>query len=487
MLLRVCQSNCGHPIRCACLMLSIGRRLFCTVLLSYLAIGAVGLTLARWHLADGTRLSTLPGETAAIEALKDDIQAAYRRAGGWSFLPLDVAERRDWLRHELQRLQQMPQVGDSGDQPVSPTLGNRLGLLDTTGTTLTGLVPGRALIAAASIDTRERTLAVDGAIIGRLVESRSDNPADELAVAFMLEQQDSLAIVAGVGLLLGTLVAAGLAGYFRRAIRQLVAGARELESGHFDARLPAKRTDELGQLAEAFNHLAARLGANELARAQWVADTSHELRTPLAVVSAQIEALQDGVRPATPEHLAVMQRQILALTRLVDDLSALAQPEVGGLRCEMQQLMVWPLVLDVAASIRDKAYAAGLQIDIGEAPARSTMQGDPLRLRQVICNALENSMRYTAAGGRIEIGGRTQADVLHILIADTAPGVPPDMLDRLGERFFRIEPSRSRTSGGTGLGLALCRRIVQAHAGHIEFTNATLGGLLVDIALPLEK
>jgi two-component system, OmpR family, sensor histidine kinase BaeS len=265
-----------------------------------------------------------------------------------------------------------------------------------------------------------------------------------------------------------------------------VAGARELESGHFDVRLPAQRADELGQLAEAFNHLAARLGAIESARAQWVADTSHELRTPLAVVRAQIEALQDGVRPATPEHLAVMLRQILALTRLVDDLAELAQPVVGGLRCEMQQFDLWPLVVDVAASFSDKARAAGLQLDLREAPARSAVRGDALRLRQVLCNVLENSLRYTAAGGRIEVIGQTQAEVLHILIADTAPGVPPTLLDRLGERFFRVEPSRSRASGGTGLGLAMCRRIVEAHAGHVEFTNATLGGLRVDIALPLE-
>ncbi len=467
-------------------MLSIGQRLFAAVLLSYLTIGAVGLMLARWHLGDGPPATASPGETEALEGLKADLEAQFRSRGGWSFLPSEDAQRRDWLPQQLRRLQLTPQVCAAACQPVSSTLGSRLGLIDTAGKTLSGRVPSRALIAAASIDTRVRTVAVDGAIIGRLVESRSDNPADELAIAFLLEQQGKLAIIAGIGLLLGALLAAGLAGYFRRPILQLVAGTRELELGHFDARLPIQRRDELGQLAGAFNKLAARLDANEQARAKWVADTSHELRTPLAVVRAQIEALQDGVRPATPEHLALMLRQILALTRLVDDLAALAQPEVGGLHCEMQPLMAWPLVLDVAASFSDKAHAAGLQIQIGDAPARSAVRGDALRLRQVLCNVLENSLRYTAAGGHIDIGVRTRASVLHILIADTAPGVPPHLLDRLGERFFRVEVSRSRASGGTGLGLALCRRIVQAHAGHIEFTDAALGGLCVDIALPLE-
>ena len=210
-------------------MLPIGQRLFGAVLVSYLITCGVGLTLVRWHLAGGTQVSTSPGETEALELLKADLQALYRSRGGWSFLPSDAQERLDWLPNEFRRLQQIPKLSASSDPPVSPTLGNRLGLMDAAGTILTGRVPTRALVAAASIDTRQRTLAVDGAVIGRLIESRSDNPADELAVAFLLEQQHNLAIVAGVGLLLGSVIAAGLAGYFRRPIRQLVAvcaGAR---------------------------------------------------------------------------------------------------------------------------------------------------------------------------------------------------------------------------------------------------------------------
>ncbi len=467
-------------------MLTIGQRLFGAVVLSFLIVGAVGLTLARWHLADGVPVPASPGETKALDALAADLQARYASRGDWLFLPSDPAQRRDWLRVEFQRVRPAQDDGAAAGRQPSPTLGDRLGLVDAAGRSLAGRLPGPVLIAAASIDTRVRTLEINGATVGRLVESRSDNPDDELAVAFLLEQQRNLAIVAGAGLILSVLVAAGLAAHFRRPIRQLVAGARELESGRFEARLPTTRSDELGQLAEAFNHLAARLEAAEHARGQWIADTSHELRTPLAVVRGQIEALQDGVRLATPEHLAVMLRQILALTRLVDDLGALAQPEVGGLHHEMQPVDMWPLVEDVASSFMEKARIAGVQIDVGEAPARSVVSGDALRLRQVLSNLLENSVRYTAEGGRIEISAQALADDLRLSIADSAPGVPKASLERLGERFFRVEPSRSRASGGAGLGLALCRRIVEVHRGHIGFSPAPLGGLRVDVVLPLE-
>jgi two-component system sensor histidine kinase BaeS len=467
-------------------MFSIGPRLFGAVLLSYGILAAVGLTLVRWHLGDGVPVAASPGETGAIDALSTGLQARYRSHGAWSFLPTDAAQRRNWLRAELARLPALRQGGAAGGQPVPPTLGHRLGLVDTRDRLLAGRVPSRVLIAAASIDTRSRTLTLDGAAIGRLVVSRSDNPDDELAVAFLLEQQPKLALLAGAGLALSVLLAAGLAAHFRRPIRQLVQGAQQLESGQFAKRLPMSRGDELGQLAEAFNHLAVRLAAAEQARTQWVADTSHELRTPLAVVRAQLEALQDGIRPATPEHLAVMLCQTLALTRLVDDLGALAQPEVGALSLDLQTVAVWPLVEEVAASFRDRAQAACLRIDVGPAPARSVVQGDALRLRQVLSNLLENSLRYTTAGGCIEIRAQARGDGLHLTLADTAPGVPAALLNSLGERFFRVEPSRSRASGGSGLGLALCQRMVVAHRGRIAFTASPLGGLQVTIVLPLE-
>ena len=466
---------------------SIGQRLFIAVLLSFLAVGALGLALVRWHLADGVPVAAPLGETRALDALAADLQAQYGRRSDWSFLPPAAGPRSDWLRAGFQRALTQVQSAEASGPAVSATLGDRLGLVDNGGHTLAGRVPGRLLVAAASIDTRVRTLSVDGQAIGRLVESRSDNPDDALAVAFLLDQQRNLAAVAVAGALLSALLAAGLAAHFGRPIRQLVAGAQALESGRFETRLPALRGDELGRLAQAFNHLAARLQATEQARTQWVADTSHELRTPLAVMQGQIEALQDGLRAATPGQLSLMLRQVQALTRLVDDLDVLAQAEIGAPSHHLQPVDIWPLVQDVARAFADRAQNAGLQIDLGPPPARAVVAGDVQRLRQVLSNLLENSVRYTDPGGRIEIRARNQDDGLHLSLADSAPGVPAASLARLSERFYRVEPSRSRASGGSGLGLALCRRIVERHHGRIAFTAASLGGLQVDIVLPLRE
>lgn len=468
----------------------IGLRLFCSVLAAFVAVAMVGLALARWHFSDGASTGESRIGTADLSALVAELQTRYARRHDWSFVPSDEKQRRDWLRNEYGRTKRTPASEKDGDADatirVSSTLGDRLGLVDAAGEPLAGHVPGRALIALASIDRRLHPLAVDGRLVGRLVESRADNPADELAVAFLLEQQRNLALIASTGLLSSVLVAAGLAVHFRRPIRRLVAGARELEAGRFDVRLRVDRSDELGRLAAVFNHLATRLESAERMRRRWVADTAHELRTPLAVVRGQIEALQDGVRQPTAEHLAVMSRQILALTRLVDDLGALTLLEPGALAHEPRSIDLWSLIEDVATSFGDKARAAGLWIALGTAPARSTVSGDALRLRQVVNNLLENSVRYTAPGGHIEIDGWIAGQELNLSIADSLPGVPGSVLARLGERFFRIEASRSRAAGGSGLGLSLCKRLIEAHDGRIAFESSVLGGLRVVIVLPLE-
>jgi two-component system sensor histidine kinase BaeS len=287
--------------------------------------------------------------------------------------------------------------------------------------------------------------------------------------------------------LLSALAAALLAAHFRKPIRQLVDGTRRLGQGHFDVQLPTRRSDELGELAATFNRVAARLKDIERWRQQWVADTSHELRTPLSVLRAQLEALQDGIRAATPDTVALMLQQVLSLTALVDDLHELARADQGQLQYDKATVDAWAVVTDVFASFDEKFRAAGLIASIGAPPSSSTVLADATRLRQVLVNLFENSVRYTDAGGRIEVGGERFEHELRITIDDSAPAVPANLVEHLGERFFRVEPSRNRQFGGTGLGLALSRHIVEAHGGRLSFAASALGGLRVIVVLPLES
>src|SRR5205823_1283674 len=208
---------------------------------------------------------------------------------------------------------------------------------------------------------------------------------------------------------------------------------------NYATRVPVDSQDELGRLAADFNRLAETLERNETLRRRFMADVSHELRTPLAVLSAELEALEDGVRPLTRESL-------------------------GSLRGEVNAL---GLAVETALSGDARVF------------------GDADRLVQLFRNLLENSARYTDPGGRVQIALRRQDGRAILDFDDAAPGVPAESLPHLFERFYRVDSSRSRANGGAGLGLAICSSIAAAHGGEIAAAPSPLGGLRVRVALPL--
>ena len=363
---------------------------------------------------------------------------------------------------------------DPGPLPLA----RRISLLDAHGAWLAGRRPGAAATLA------RRALDVDGRTVGYLAVARGAKPSDALAYAFLQQLTSSLWQIVALAVLLSAAAAVLLARHFRRPIRQLAAGSRALSEGHFDLRLDADRSDELGDLARHFNALAGRLAGAESARRQWVADTSHELRTPLAVLRAQLEALQDGVRGATPDTLDSMLRQVLALNKLIDELYALARADVGALDCKPVALDLWRLACHQARGFDARFAQAGLALELGPAPSMGTVWADPDRMRQVLDNLFENSLRYTAPGGRVHLHAHADGGRLHLHLDDSAPGVPDDALARLAERFYRVDAARSRAHGGAGLGLALCRRLLEAQGGTLAFAHAPIKGLRVTITLP---
>ena len=459
--------------------MSIGYRLFLAVLLSIIAVAAIGIELTRWRLFDNFMAYPSNVEAERMDSLASALSAQFMQHHDWSFLPAESAQRKVWLREEWMDLQDDPQA----TRGVAPGLGYRIGLLDKDGSYLAGAIASPVMIAFASIDTIRRPLVVGGMTIGYLILAKPQNPDDELAVAFLIQQQRNILVVAAISVLLSGLAAALLAASFRKPIKQLLTGARLLENAQFNTRLTSRRNDELGELADAFNHLAARLEDAEHTRREWIAVTSHELRTPLSVLRGQLEALHDGVRTGTPENIATMLRQVTLLTKLVDELHQLARADIGQWPYDMATGDVWSVIVDEWAGFSEKFKAAGLVASLGARPPDCAVEFDVDRMRQVVSNLLENSVRYTCAGGCIDVSGSMVGREIHIVIDDSAPAVPGPSLGRLGERFFRVESSRSRQLGGSGLGLALCRQIVEAHDGRLEFGLSPLGGLRVTIAM----
>jgi two-component system, OmpR family, sensor histidine kinase BaeS len=467
------------------LKFSIGYRLFAAVLLSFFTVSLIGVQLVRWRLFENVVEYPTGLEVESLEGLVNGLSKKYRQHQDWSFISSDPSRRKTFLREELLRVED-GQGAKRSTGTSSPTLAYRVGLLDKHERYLAGEVAHPIMVAFASIDTFRRPLIVDGDRIGYLVVIKRQMVDDGLTVAFLVDQQKSLMVIAAVGVLLSALAAAFLAMHFRRPIGKLASAARRLGEGRFETRLNLRRSDELGVLADTFNHLSARLEDVERSRRQWVADTSHELRTPLSVMRAQLESMQDGVRVATPENIAVMLRQILALTKIVDELQELACADEARIQYDKCANDVWRLVIENLDDFSDRFRAAQLVETRGVSPVQSTVYCDADRICQVVTNLLENCVRYTAAGGRIHVSGTVVDSELHISFDDTAPGVPEKSIGRLGERFFRVEVSRSRLHGGAGLGLALCRQIVDAHAGRLEFGVSPLGGLRATVVLELE-
>jgi two-component system sensor histidine kinase BaeS len=180
-----------------------------------------------------------------------------------------------------------------------------------------------------------------------------------------------------------------------------------------------------------------------------------------------------------------MLRQVLALSKLIDELYALARADVGALDCRREPLDLWLLAVEEAQSFAERLHTAGLVLDIGAAPPAARVLADPDRMRQVLRNLFENSLRYTSAPGRVQLSARIADGLIELMIDDSAPGVPDAALARLGERFYRVDASRSRAGGGAGLGLALCTRLVEAQGGRLAFAHSPLQGLRVTLTFGL--
>lgn len=487
--------------------ISISYRLFLAVLLTSLTVAAIGLVMLRGSVQRGFSHYVTQIELDRLGLLAKRLESDYGSTGKWP----EIAEekRRGWLRPTFASLRHEPFADISGMFPAMPppprddrddkqrpppgphpegippgppppdrfSLHERVGLLDADGHYLAGNPAGP--------EAPRRELRVDDRIIGYLTLLPSADPSDAIAQAFLADQKQQLLQIALFCVLLSALAAAVLAAHFRRPIRTLVKATGELTRGRFETRIDSERSDELGTLADAINQLAIMLEQHEASRRQWVADTSHELRTPLAVLKAQIEALLDGVRQPGETQFLAMQRQVAALEKLVSELHELARADVGQLTHKLLPAHPWEIVLAEAESFRDRFSAADLRLRIEPPELSPELPCDAARLQQVVGNLLENSLRYTDAGGGVLITSRVEKNRWILCLDDTAPGVPDEALHQLGTRFFRVERSRNRALGGSGLGLALSQRIAEAHGGKLQFSHSQLGGLRATLSLPL--
>jgi signal transduction histidine kinase len=264
------------------------------------------------------------------------------------------------------------------------------------------------------------------------------------------------------------------------------ATVRRVEAGDRAVRTDVERADELGRVARAFDELTARLDALERERVGFeterrmmLSSVGHDLRTPLAALRAGLEALVDGVAPDPDRYLRSMQRQVEVLGALVDDLFLLSSIEAGRLEVTSEPLDLAELVTEAVESMVPAAAGRGIELVV-DAPERVTVFGSAAAIGRVVRNLVDNALRHTPDGSEVRVAVSNGA-MATVRVTDAGPGFTPEFATRAFERFARAEPSRSRSTGGAGLGLAIARGLVEAHGGRIWIEQAPGGRVAFEL------
>lgn len=333
-------------------------------------------------------------------------------------------------------------------------------------------------------DAVRHPLRVNGQTVGWVSVSGPEALINQAEQRFRNRQMQATWIIAGFTALLSAAISIVLARILLTPVKRIVTATHRLAGGDYATRVPAKGSDELQRLANDFNRLAASLEKAESNRRDFIADISHELRTPLSVLRGELEAIEDGVRQPDAATIASLQSEVAMLSQLIDDLYELSLADIGQLSFEKVPLDLVPIVEAACDAFRERLAAKEITLEFDPAGPHATLAGDPYRLTQLWKNLLENALRYTNAGGRVRLTVSSNGDDIHVDVQDSFPPVPAPLLPHLFDRFFRVDPSRSRQSGGAGLGLALCKHIVEQHGGTIEASRSEFGGLRILVQLP---
>lgn len=469
--------------------IGITYRLFISILTATCLAFLCMFLIIQWSISKGFLRYLNEMEDGRLKQLSGSLEAAYAEHGSWDFLR-DNPEfcimrllNTQFDDTASEKLKEFDKCGDVPPFPPPPGDTDRPRLpfiiLDAERKPLLGNPAEAKYINFRPIVHNNETVGY----MGLLPPKHFLNPHQE----HFLKQQKSALVLAAVGMVLVvSLFSLPLAKRLVRPIRAMAAATHDLASGKYAVRIPVSSSDELGQLARDFNAMALTLEKNEKARRQWVADISHELRTPLAVLRGEIEALLDGIRCTTPEAIYSLHVETLRLHRLVDDLYQLALSDLGALTYRKEYLDLAGVLRDSIVPFRAKFTRKGINLnaDISEG-SDITVFADRERLHQLFTNLLDNSLKYTDVGGELIIRLSYCSSQAEIDFEDSAPGVPKEQLDRLFDKLYRVEGSRSRSTGGAGLGLAICRNIVDAHAGTITAHSSPLGGILIKVTLPV--
>lgn len=436
---------------------------FVTVAIAALAVFAVlTVSVARGQLED--LVSTV--HRSDTDAAAASAARAYEAAGGW-----DNADLAGPVAIAARDQATITVIDASGETLREPTQ-EAADMLEK--------MHGISIVDVPRSDPLDAPVVVDGQTVGtlqlRFPMTHLPTPEEEVRTALTTTALIGgvVAIVAAIGMALF------VAGRVSGPLTALTDAATQMAAGKRDVRVEmSDAPGELGTLARTFDAMAAAVQREDQLRRQLVRDLAHEVRTPLSILRGTTEALVDGVVSPDEETLTTLHDEVLQLTRLVGDLETLADAEAAGLHMDVTAVDLADVARDVTQLASAAAADAELRLEVDLRPA--PILGDAARLHQVAVNLLSNAIRYTPAGGAITVRTGTAERSVFLEVLDSGPGVDPDEIPHLFERFYR---GHAADADGSGIGLAVARELVQAHGGTIEAANRDEGGAAFRVAFP---
>ena len=323
--------------------------------------------------------------------------------------------------------------------------------------------------------------------MGTLLINRSGFPVGTPGSNFLDRFNRQIFFSGLIALGLALLLAVFLSRTITRPIRELTAATQVTSKGELPQQVPVRSRDELGQLTKSFNRMSADLTRSLNLRRQMTADIAHELRTPISIILGHAEAVHDGVLPASSDTFEIIREEAGRLEHLVDDLRTLSMADAGELKLAIRLYPPEKIIKATQKTYSHQAQQKGISLRTEIAGHLPEIEIDPDRIREVFNNIIENALRYTPTGGNITLSARLIQNVVDMRVQDSGPGVPAEQLEAIFERFYRTEMSRSRDAGGSGLGFAIAKSIVEKHNGRIWAESKPGEGLTIIIQLPVQK
>lgn len=315
---------------------------------------------------------------------------------------------------------------------------------------------------------------------------------NELFNYFQAAITEALGVALVVALIIAVLVSLIVSRLVVAPVREMMTASQHIADGHYNERVRVHgnvRTgelDELAQLALSFNQMASRLEKTEQFRRQLIGDVAHELRTPLTTIKGSLEGLIDGVLPGDIDTYHLLYQETDRMQRLVDDLQELSRVEARAYEMNPQSASIAQLVAIVKERLDRQFIDKGVELIVDIPPTLPGAQVDELRILQVLTNLIGNALQFTPSGGKVIVCAEQRADQVIVSVQDNGIGLAPDQLKLIFTRFYRVDKSRARLMGGSGIGLTIAEYLVEAHGGRIWAESPGLGkGSTFRFSLPL--